>query len=127
MTTKIEKGSEIYEIGTYDHSHKSYVRKMVVTSFGKKQGTAVSSVNGKQVEFRLYAKDEGITLFHVNDIADVAAFALEKAVAHKKAVTAHYALRSYLEQDASDLYHKNITALARVQIEQTPEVFFYAK
>ena len=121
---KIKKGVEIYQFSDYDLSHTCSVRKMLVTSFGKEQGTAVGIENGKPVKYRLYTKEEGKTLIPVADVADVKKEALRRAKEIKQKWIEHYRDRSYYLQNADDGYHISLTKEARIQLEQEPDVKF---
>lgn len=122
--TKIKKGVEIYQFVDYNQSHTCGVRKMLVSSFGKVQGTAVSIEDGKPVQYRLYVRDEGTNLVPVVDVPDVHAEALRRANEIKEYWTSHYRNRAQQFLDASDGYHINMTKNARIQIEQEPTVKF---
>lgn len=124
MATKIKKGTEIYIFHDHDHSHTCSVTRMVVTSMGKVQGTAVYIENGKNVESRLYARDIGIRIVAVADVDDIHAEAQRRAEAVKAEWTNHYRDRAYHNQDAADGYHKAMTERARVQLDQTPNYIF---
>jgi hypothetical protein len=57
MAAKFKKGDEVWVFGDWDHKGGAYVRRMVLTSYGAKQGTAVYPESGKQVKHRIYAAD----------------------------------------------------------------------
>jgi hypothetical protein len=80
--TKITKGTEVWMFGDWNLKGKVFIRRMTITSFGKKQATAVRVKDGKNAEFRIYA-DDYANLVAVADLADPADYAMSLAVAQK--------------------------------------------
>lgn len=126
--TKIAKGVEIYMFSRYDET-TCCVRKAMVTSFGKRQGTAIGSENGEPIEHRLYAENEkdsmfnaqglfnGVALIPVVDVPDVSAKAMQFAAVIKQWFQDHYRDVQHKNADAPDGYHRSVSASARRQYD----------
>ena len=92
-----KKGDALWHFLRED-SGKVYVRKIVLTSWGKKQGTAVGSESGKPVQHRLYPQDvDGHPVYWTNvrvrlvaEMADPVPFAQELAAASIARARQHY-------------------------------------
>jgi hypothetical protein len=134
--TPIKKGMYTYLFNAYDHKSCVSVRRVYVTSMGKKQGTATHTENGQNVKYQLYADDikdtfftksgffNGCCLMAVADVPDADAKALELAVAMKQYWQDHYRNAQHGNLDASDGYHKSVSKDARNQFDTPPRVIF---
>lgn len=77
--TKIRKGTEVWMFGSWDDQGTAYARRLVITSFGKEQGTAIYVENGENIQQRLYAKFHYANIVPVADLPDPTEYGLEFA------------------------------------------------
>ncbi len=80
MTT-FKKGDVVWAFYDWNRAGTCAYKKLVLTSYGKKQGTAIEQVNGENLETRIYVGQ--VDLVHVADVQDVQAAALERGVAYR--------------------------------------------
>jgi len=93
-----KKGDAVWHFLRED-SGKVYVRKIILTSWGKKQGTAVGHENGQPVQHRLYPQDvDGHPVYWTNtrvrlvsEMPDPAPFARELGAKSLARARQHYA------------------------------------
>lgn len=86
--TKIAKGTLCYLFSNWNRLGVVTYRRVTVQSWGKKQGTASHTENGRMIESRLYVAHDAERLIPVADCADPHAEALRRsvlAIAHERA------------------------------------------
>ncbi len=79
---KFTKGQKVWAIGTWDNYGTFAYRLLTIESWGKKQGTATSVVDGKFVQQRVYTDQANTSLhgsFFFPESADPVAKALNLA------------------------------------------------
>lgn len=133
--TKITKGTEVWMFGDWNHGATVYVRRLTITSFGKKQGTAVSVEDGKNVEHRLYTNETHLGMprfIAVADMADPTEEALRRAAIQKAHhiecnvnTVHHYALQP--DNWSSEAFYRSMKQGCEKLIAQEPAVHFWTK
>lgn len=121
----MKKGTEVWMITDYDHKATVYVTRLVITSIGKKQGTAIHTKDGKNIMCRLYAPYQSI--YPVADIADINEFALALAVEQKERWRQHYVRAAeWYQEGASPGYHESMKKDCQTLLDRQPSVRFNA-
>jgi hypothetical protein len=94
MAARFKKGDVVYRFYDYDHGSTCAYEKLVITSFGVKQGTAYSESKGQNHKCRLYAQDWQ-HIVQASEISDIDAFAMALAEGYRAKWTKHYADRAH--------------------------------
>ena len=82
MNTKFKKGDLVWSITAYNRKATVCVKKLLIKSFGKVQGTAFNINTNDMAKYQLYA-NQVEHLYLVNDVADINEFAMQKAIQQK--------------------------------------------
>lgn len=122
--TKIAKGCEIYVICDWNHKATVSVQRLLVTSFGKVRGTALTT-DGLNAKCFFNPMQVGKTIFAVADVADVQTLAMQIATEQKANWIKHYADRSMGYADSnSPGYHEAITKSCLNVMAEQPSVVY---
>lgn len=132
MTTPIKKGTEVWYISEWNSRATILVRRLVVTSWGKEQGTAVSHENGKPVRHRLYTNPKQPfnhlgRIIPVSDLPDPEKEAMRRAVIMKAKNIKHYSdLAHHHSNDKSirDGYFEWIKSECEKVMAEEPTVIY---
>lgn len=133
MATQIKKGTEIWYFGPWNDRATVYVRRLTVTSWGKEQGTAVCTEDGKPVQHRFYTNpdkpyNQCSRVIPVTDMPDPMPEAMRRAVQQKADnLKAHInRIHHYCLDDRTDTgYFVSMKKGCQALLDEEPAVRFF--
>jgi hypothetical protein len=89
MNKIFKKGDTVWSITDWDGKAKVCVKKLVIQSFGKIQGTAFDVNTNNMAKMQFYTNRVN-HLFLVSDVANIQEFAMQKAIEQKAERIQHF-------------------------------------
>lgn len=125
MATKLKKGTEVWWFNDWNHGATVSIRRVIITSLGKIQGTAVHYENGNAIEHRIYADSTVKNMVPVADMPDPTNEALRRAAEQKAKWIQHYVACAHAYADTTTPhYHEGMRRECQALIDEQPSVIF---
>lgn len=118
---QFEKGQEVWYFQGYDRKATVRATRLTIQSFGKKQGTATYTEQGKMLTQRLYADLKFNDLVPVADVANIEAECLRRAAIYKAENIKHYVDCQHAYCDSlTPFYHEHMKRECEAVIAAVP-------